>query len=424
MNAATFDDYRWLVGAEAAPWLEHATASDRSLVSLTRTMRRHLSLTRTHLVLEQVELRGRAREKFTRADRMLFTHRGLQQATDQRIAEYKATRFAAPELIADLCCGIGGDLLALSDRGPVVGVDRDPIVALLAAENCQCLAAREVEVRTADVRQLKLAEFVAWHVDPDRRSDAGRTTRVELHEPSKDVIDRMLTSCQHGAVKLSPAAGLTQDWQQRAELEWISNRRECKQLVVWFGSLARHPARRAATMLATSDKVPARTVVGIPQVEIPVARSVSRYLFEPDPAVLAAALTGALAADHNLSCLAPNIAYLTGDRPVADPALAAFEITDVLPFDMKRLKALVRHRHIGRLEVKRRGIDEDPARIRHTLSGPGDQSATLLIARTGSNVTAMLATRLPIIAEQVPKDATGSGPPLGPKPARVEPKAS
>ena len=70
---------------------------------------------------------------------MFFTDRALQQATDELLADYKARRFPAQRAVIDLGCGIGGDLLAIAQRGPTLGVDNDPILALLAAANLQRL---------------------------------------------------------------------------------------------------------------------------------------------------------------------------------------------------------------------------------------------------------------------------------------------
>ncbi len=125
---------------EAAPWLAEARETLRNsgqngLVRLAAELREALSANRVHLILEQVQLREKAREKFPQADRMFFTPLGLQQATDAWIAAYKAGRFARGEPVADLCCGIGGDLMALAARGPVQGVDRDPATAILAEAN-------------------------------------------------------------------------------------------------------------------------------------------------------------------------------------------------------------------------------------------------------------------------------------------------
>jgi hypothetical protein len=89
------DDVGWLTGADARPWLERAARRGMSLVALTKLLRANLSPARTHLVLELVQLRRDAAIKFERAAEMFFTRRGLEQATDERIAAYKAERFPA-----------------------------------------------------------------------------------------------------------------------------------------------------------------------------------------------------------------------------------------------------------------------------------------------------------------------------------------
>src|SRR5437773_2986917 len=169
---ATLDDYRWLVSAAADPWLVAAHAeSGADTIGLLSRLRKDLSAERAHLVVEQIELRLRAREKFSRAGQMFFTRKGLEQATDEQIAACKTARFSGGEPIADLCCGIGGDLIALAERGPTRGVDRDPAVAFLAAAN---VAAHGVEGSRCSVVADDAARFPighdAWHCDPDRRA--------------------------------------------------------------------------------------------------------------------------------------------------------------------------------------------------------------------------------------------------------------
>ena len=121
----------------ASPWLEQAAADARTLVALTQSLRSAIGSVRTHLVLELVDLRNRAKAKFRHAERMFFTRRLLEQATDERIAAYKAARFPAGQPVADLCCGLGGDLVALAGRAVTAGVDRDPVALLYAEANCR-----------------------------------------------------------------------------------------------------------------------------------------------------------------------------------------------------------------------------------------------------------------------------------------------
>src|SRR5688500_13695337 len=87
-------DYVWLTGSEAAALLTQLAASSEPLHTSLQRLRKSYSATRTHLLLEQVELRRRAAAKFTQAARMFFTRTALEQATDEWIAHYKASRFA------------------------------------------------------------------------------------------------------------------------------------------------------------------------------------------------------------------------------------------------------------------------------------------------------------------------------------------
>ena len=449
------DDYRWLVSPEGRTFLPVSStgnspvqAGQTSLsvaageASLPARLRKLLSPQQARLVREQIELRRRAQEKFPEAGRMFFTAVGLQQATDAPIAAYKAARFACGEPVGDLCCGIGGDLLALARRGPVVGIERDPATALLAEANLHAcgIAATGPEdrhsclsdlgrfspsdslgpragqcgpaaIRVQDVAQISVGELAAWHIDPDRRPQGRRTVRLERQEPGLDIIRRLLAENPAGAVKLAPAAQVPPDWQAEAELEWISRARECRQLVGWFGSLASHGGARRATMVrwdvppgtsgpSTESAVGAvphrvvRTIAGKGDEPLPVLDRIGRFLYDPDPAVLGAGLLGVLAGEHGLAAVAPGSVYLTADRAVADPAVACFEVAEVLPFDLKRVKAALRQRGVGRLEIKKRGVKIDPEQVRRRLGLRGEGAAVLVLVRLGRGVAAVLARRV------------------------------
>ncbi len=398
MPVLDLDDYRWLVGNEAEPWLEEAARSLSSLVALAGRLRKSLSPERAHLILEQVDLRRRAKEKFAAAGRMFFTPRGLEQATDEIVAGYKASRFPAGACVADLCCGIGGDLLALARRGPVLAVDRDPIAALLAEVNCTaCGLAVEgpqaARVLTADAADAPLEPCSAAHLDPDRRPAGRRTTQMQYFEPGPEQIEQLLLRIPDLALKLAPATQPPESWYALGEWEWISRGGQCRQLVAWFGSLAQRAGSRRASLLG-ADARPLRTIIGTEGLEAPRCDRIGRYLYEPDAAVLAAGLEGALAAEYGLHAIESGIAYLTGDAALTDPALAAFEIEELLPFDIKQLRGLLAQRGIGRLEIKKRGVPRDPEQIRAQLALRGASEATLILTRHKGHIVALLGRRL------------------------------
>lgn len=390
MQQVSLADFQWLTSADAAPWLDQWRSAAAPSVAQIRQLRRQLSAQRTHLVLEQCELRRRAAAKFDAAERLFFTRTGLEQATDQGIAAFKASRFPAGQPVADLCCGIGGDLLALARHDIVTGVDLSPIHAWLAQANAHVLELSDLSVMTANAADWRVDQYAAWHLDPDRRALGRRAAQMIASEPSLDAIRHLLQACPHAALKLAPAADVPEDWSATAERQWLASGRECRQQVVWFGALAEHPGLRSAVIV---DRQGAACPPLVGQAHIPctIARAVRQFVYEPHACVLAAQLTGELAAQLKLEQLDAQAAYLTGDRPLTDPRLSGFKVLDTLPFDIRHLRSALRARQIGHVEVKKRGIAIDPAVVQRQLQGRGEQSAILIISPQAG---AILAERL------------------------------
>jgi hypothetical protein len=326
MSREALEDYRWLVGDRAAEWLARLAESTETLVQVTRRLRKDLTAAQAHLVLEQHELRRRAGAKFPRAERMFFTRFGLEQATDLRVAQLKAQRFPSGRPIVDLCCGIGGDLIALAQRASVSAVDLNPIHALLAEANCRAWELTVPSVLVADVADHSVGAYAAWHIDPDRRSQGSRTTRPELCQPPLATMERMRERVPHGAVKLAPASQVPLHWQQIAERQWIGSGRECRQQVIWFGDLATHPGRRTAIVVDRHGLVSPLLVGDSDNGTLETSDRLGRFVYEPHAAVLAAGLNSTLAAQFELSALDPKVAYLTGNDRIDDPRLSCFEV--------------------------------------------------------------------------------------------------
>ena len=159
-------DYAWLVTNDAARWLARATDDPRPTLRQLASLRRDLAAERARLVVEQVELRRRGRTKFGEvAAHMFFTPIHLEQATDRWIGQYKASRIfsAVPtgSMLHDYCCGIGGDLLWLAQRGVAIGYDFSNVACLLAAANLQGAGAKAA-IREADVTEQTPDPNDAW----------------------------------------------------------------------------------------------------------------------------------------------------------------------------------------------------------------------------------------------------------------------
>jgi hypothetical protein len=110
-------------------------------------------------------------------------------------------------------------------------------------------------------------------------------------------------------------------------------------------------------------------------------RPVGRFLYEPDGAVIRAHLVAAVAEGLGGGLIDPTIAYVTADEPRPTPYATPYEIGDVLPFNLKRLKALLRERGVGVLTVKKRGSAVEPEEVRRRVKPQGPHAATVFLTR-------------------------------------------
>jgi hypothetical protein len=346
-------------------------------------------------VLTQARLRSKARGKFGEfAGRMLFTGAGLEQATRLPVAARHASRFvtAGISTVADLGCGIGGDAMALAGADiEVTAVEADEVTAAIASFNLAPFANATVLHQSAEKTDLRGVDGV--FLDPARRTAGhGQTSRLtdpDDYSPSLNFAFELATGRSVG-VKLGP--GLDRDLiPSSAEAQWVSIDGQLVEMGLWFGSLGRPGIRRtalviegdrAAELTAASDSEDAETA------------ELGAYLYEPNGAVIRARLIGDLARDLGAGMLSDGIAYLTSDEAKTTPFATGFRVLETLPFQERDLKRALRDRGIGVLEIKKRGVDVDPAALRKRLSLSGDNAATVVLTRIAGKHSALLVERL------------------------------
>ncbi|MFH8403359.1 methyltransferase domain-containing protein [Streptomyces sp. NPDC018019] len=344
--------------------------------------------------LGQARLRQRAAAKFgADATRMYFTPNGVEQSTRSTVAAHRATRLAALGVrsLADLCSGIGGDAIALARAGiHVLAVDRDPLACAAARANAEALGlADRIEVRCADVTEVDTSAYDAVFVDPARRGGrGGRGGRIfdpEAYSPPLSWAVAAARTAPHAALKIAP--GIPHEVvPDEAEAEWISDGGDVKEAVLWFGTA---PGARRATLLPGGDFL---LGTGLPD---PEPGPVGRWLYEPDGAVIRAHLVAEVAQRVDGRLIDPTIAYVTADEHRPTPYATAYEITDTLPFNVKKLKALLRERGVGVAVIKKRGSAVEPDDLRKKLKLSGPESCVVFLTRVAGAPTMLLGRAAP-----------------------------
>ncbi len=366
------------------------TAPADELAVATRLRRDHPAEL-VSAALGQARLRQRAEAKFGAEDagRMFFTPNGVEQSTRASVAAYRAECFRALGVrsVADLCCGIGGDAIALARAGiRVLAVDRDPVTAAAARANAEALGLSGlIEVQEADVMEVDTAGHDAVFVDPARRGGRGRIFDPEAYSPPLSWAVEAARGAPRAALKIAPGIpheAIPGD----AEAEWISDGGDVKEAVLWFGPHVTPGARRA-TLLPSGAGVWASPATALPD---PETRPVGRYLYEPDGAVIRSHLVAEVAEDLNGGLIDPTIAYITADEHHVTPYARAYQITDHLPFSVKKLKALLREREVGTLTVKKRGSAVEPEELRRKVKPQGPNAATVFLTRAAGAPTMLI----------------------------------
>jgi hypothetical protein len=336
--------------------------------------------------LTQQELRVAGLAKFSRAREMLFTRAGLEQASSEITSARAAARFPADAIVADLCCGIGGNLIALGAGRRVLAVDLDPVSLAFARHNASVYgAADQLATVRADVRVLPLPGVHAAFIDPARRA-GGRRLSAGRSEPPLGwclgLADRV------DAVGIKAAPGLPRElvppgW----EAEFVAVGRDLKEALLWSPALATAATR--ATVLPSGDTLAAD--LGPTVSDVPVAEP-GAFLFDPSPAVTRAGLVEDLARLLGAWKIDPAIAFLSDDREHRSPFARTLRVLESAPWHERNFARRLRDLGIGAADIRRRGLAGDVPQIHRRLSLRGPGRATLVLTRVSGRPWGLICT--------------------------------
>jgi protein-L-isoaspartate O-methyltransferase len=345
---------------------------------------------------ELARLRARARPVFgADADVLFLTADTLEQAGRPALAARRARRLLADDTdsAADLGCASGTDTVALARAGAsVLAVDLEPLARELTAANAEALGvADRVWVVAGDAVELvdaarggEVAGCAAAVLDPARRAGGRRQLDPDRWSPPWATVAALLDRVPRAVVKVAP--GLDHERvPDGVEAEWVSAGGSIVEALLW-GRAVSTVRRRAslvrgdAVLELTADADPGPAPSG----------PVRSWLHEPDPAVIRSGLVSLVATDLAATLVDPTIAYLTSDGPTDSPWVSSYRVDEVLPFNLKKLKALLRTRGVGRVVVKKRGSPIEPETLARRLRGEGARTATVVVTRVAGVPTALV----------------------------------
>lgn len=218
--------------------LQRAIAANRGRDPLEVALDR--TVPHARLVATQIKYLARAASKLPSyaAAQCILPPLAFEQASSEACAAHKQIGGGS---VLDLTCGLGVDAFFLSRRfRRVVTLERNPMLARIAAENFRRLGAGNIEVlnTSAEAYLAQTGLRFDWvYTDPDRRSSDGRKL-VRLEACSPDIVALMpliRRAAERLCIKNSPlfdvgeALRLFPDG--RAEVVSLGD--ECKEVLVY-----------------------------------------------------------------------------------------------------------------------------------------------------------------------------------------------
>lgn len=397
-------------------------------------------------IMDYMALVPKFREKFfeisdRKAKFLLCDKLALEQSTAQDIGRWKAGLWpnntdvegaAGASTVNDLCCGMGGDSFFLPASLKITGVDLDENRLAMFRHNMQAFG-KNADTRCDDVRQVAQdnestdcrADF--FTIDPARRALEGENQRdLRNLTPSLEEVVEISKHYKGGMAKLPPGYPPA-EIPDGTEILYLGGHSDCRECLVLFGELAKHPDTVRAIIVSKSGETEAewsrprdrsletldddlqekldrndslegkdrtyRTATS--KSDLPLGE-IGKFLSEPAPVLIRSHLfnAAALAHDPDAHLISEGIAYISSESPLPASGFSCYEVLAHTEIATGAVRAMLKEHNVGKITLKLRGVKLDPDAEIKRLKPKGKESAILFYTRAYGEKVAILATKV------------------------------
>lgn len=327
-------------------------------------------------VNELIPILPKIRTKF--GSHLVCTDRlALEQASNYQLSKYKAS-LISDDSVLDLCCGVGGDSLFLSTNTKVIGIDLNEARLHAFKYNHKLLRRNgQVETRLEDVTKLtRLCD--TFLLDPDRRhSDKQKHWGMEQLSPSISQINEVVTTQFDGLIKLGPVSDVS-TFDFDFSKEFIGSKHSALELCLRVG---KYRLNETLTTQLEPFFQESHTESQEQQFQkrILTQEKPNLYIIEPNAISLASHVHLKIAFNHHLSRLNPSIPYYTAEQQIKHPFMTNFKFLEEVTFREKKLLQALNKLNASHIEVKKRGVKQDPNKLQVLLQKKLKQTVKLKV---------------------------------------------
>jgi 16S rRNA G966 N2-methylase RsmD len=341
------------------------------------------------LALRQIEARQLLRKKapsWSENEDLLFpAHLSIEQCSSEAAAKYKASLLQG-ETFADLTGGLGIDTYYISQGFAQTDyVERQTELCDLVRHNFEVLKA-DVKVwnETAEEYISHCEPKDCIFIDPARRDEHGRKT-VSIAECTPDVSamqDALLQKAEKVMVKLSPMLDINKALTELChvkEVHVVAVANECKELDFVMERGYQGEVRFFCVNLLTNQPSVQFTLEEERETQCKLAEGVSKYLYEPNAALMKAGCYKLLTTRYDVHKLHKNSHLYTSEQWIPQFPGRVFEVEGWTPYNKKVKQTLLSD--VTKASIAVRNFPLSVAELRKTLKiSDGDE--TFLFATT------------------------------------------
>ncbi len=325
--------------------------------------------------------------KFTRP--IVSNKEGLRLSTPEIVAAYIAKRLKT-DIIADLGCGIGGQVIFFAKEcKKVYAVERNPEKLEYAKKNCELYGVRNVEFILGDALQgstiEKVSDASVVFSDPARPLSEKERTLSNLRPPITEILKlySVITSefAFHAPPQMPPSRIALE-----CEREYLSLHGQLNRLTLYFGALKR--CERSAVVLPENAHLCSSDVAAIETGDL------KDYVYEPEPSVVKAELLNELS--HAVAEKGDELFFYKGDvkrtlltstKLIRSPFFKdAYRAVAKIGMDIRAIMELLKSEKAGKVVLR---FDIEPERywdVRRKLEDGLSGSRTLHVFGFGREV--------------------------------------
>ena len=347
-------------------------------------------------IMDYIPLVKKFREKFDFQAFLLCDKLALEQSTAYDISKWKAKLWPSFGSVHDLCCGMGGDSFFIPNSLELTGIDMSEERLQMYAYNMNAFQ-KKANVLQADVRNLSGITADYFSIDPARRKlESENQRQFENLTPTLSEILNLAKKYRGGMIKLPPGYPID-EIPLDAEIIYLGSKQDCRECLILLGDLAQNPGKIRTIILTKNDTFEFISTSKRPDFEKEQnleEGTLKNYLAEPCPLFVRSRIFTQFAREWNATILSKGIAYLSCDEPIHHIGFSSFEILDSVPLGTSAVKAMLKEHGIGKLTLKKRGVEIIPEEEIKRLKPKGKNEGVLFYTRIAGEKTALLTKRI------------------------------